>query len=360
MNYSNNETDGIYFSKDFWLTQYVSTWLFDSIYLFAMTPIGLIGFVLNLLSFYVLMQKEFDRINEIYVYFRVITINSAILNLLQASLFTSMTYRYLEFTNSFEALTYGSQVYLPVTNLLYLFGSCLDICISLQRCSIFIAKLKVLLKYPPKFVCLALFLFCFLINFAYFFVNVPSYFDAQLGPNTYYRIWFFDLSSYGKSLAGQLTQYVIYSIKDLMFLIIELFFNILSIVLFKKYLVNKSNRIITTVPHSFALDFNNSGPQISQQEQIYIKEKNMTLMVIIMCALSILVHLIYLVLAVYFSITVNDYAVNYLAVAAFLMYTLKNFANFPILYMFNINFRKAFKKHVLKKKNIIFINQNNI
>ena len=95
-----------------------------------------------------------------------------------------------------------------------LFRSFLDFCISLQRCSIFIAKLKVFFKYQPKVTCLALFVLSFLINFAYFFVNAPSNYDARLGPNTYYRIWYYDLSPFGKSLAGQITTYIIYSIKD--------------------------------------------------------------------------------------------------------------------------------------------------
>lgn len=353
MNSSNNSE--IFFSKDFWLTQYISTWLFDSIYLFAITPVGLVGFILNSLSFYVLMHSEFTKLSQIYIYFRVITLNSALLNLFQASLFLSMTYRYLEFTNSFEALTYGSQVYLPTTSFLYLFGSCLDIFISLERCSIFITQLKLLLKYRPMVMCLALFFASFLIHIPYYFVNSPSYFDAPLDANTYYRIWYFDLTEFGKSSTGQIITYIIYFIKDVLCLIIELVLSILSIVLFKKYFKNKANnkKIVPALPNSFDSDLNMDAKtviQLAQQEKLNSKDKNVTFMVIVMCAFSILMHIMYLVLSVYFSFTVNDFTVNYLAVVAFFICTLKNFSNFLFLYLFNINFRKSFRKHVLNKK----------
>ena len=102
-------------TKDQILEQFGSIWPLDSIYLFVITPLGLIGFLLNLLCFYILKHNDFSKVN-IYGYFKIININSALLCLIQSTLFISLTYRYFEFSNTNETNLYSTMVYLPVSN----------------------------------------------------------------------------------------------------------------------------------------------------------------------------------------------------------------------------------------------------
>lgn len=341
MNSSDNETE-IYSNKDFWLSQFGSTWLLDSLFLFVISPLALIGFVLNLFSFFILRHKEFNKIN-IYSYFRAMSISSSLLNLMQATLVTTSTFRYFEFSNSNEAIFYATCIFLPVSNIFLLFGSTLDICLSLDRCSIFVPKLKKFFKYSSKAICLVLFIISILISVPYFFVNKPSYYDAQLDSNTYFRIWYWDITPFATSLVGHILAYAGYFIRDVFFLLIELTFNFLSIVLFRKYFKNKENFFKTNQNFKMKTESPNEL-DISRQtiEKLYVKEKNITLMVIIMCFFSILNHLMYLLVTLYFYFA-NDLTGYTLAALVFFISTLKNFSNFGLLYFFNLNFRKCFK-----------------
>jgi len=349
----------IYISKDYWLSQFASSWFLDSFYVFIISPLGFIGFILNLLSFFVLQNKEFDNIN-IYSYFKVISINSALLNLMQASLISTSTFRYFEFSNSQEAISYATYIFLPVSNIFLLFGSTLDICISMDRCSIFIAKLKAIFKYPFKKVCLSLLIICILIDLPYFFVNMPSYYDAQLDANTTYRLWFWDITPFGKSLTGEILAYAGFFIRDVIFLVIELTFNILSVVLFRKYFKhkanffknNKNNKELTITTELECANthgnISKNNTEVSQMNKLYIKEKNITLMVIILCCFSIITHLLYLIVTLYFFFY-YDLIASGLAAFVFSISAFKNLSNFGLLYIFNFNFRKVFKKLIRQK-----------
>ena len=346
MNFSTNTSEfKFYFSKDFWLTNFGSTWLIDSIYLFAIAPIGLFGFILNLLSFYVLMDKKFNNI-KVYTFFRAVTINSAILNLFSASLFTNTSFRYLEFTNSYAATVYGCLVNYPISNVCYIFGSTLDIVISIERCSIFLARLKALLNHPPKVACLVLFLISVLVGGPFFFIDTPNYFDVQLDARTNYRIWYWDLSMFGKSLAGKVLVFAGYFIRDVLFFVVELVFNVVSIVLFKKYFKNK----VKFLSSKIAKNESSLSSTNALENKLYMKEKSIAMMVIAMCGISIVMHIFYFLVAVYFYIFTYDIVLNYLAVFSFLACALKNFSNFFLLYGFNSNFRRLFKKLVFNNE----------
>lgn len=39
-----------------------STWILDSLYLFVLTPLGLISFLSNFISFMIFFKKEFNKI----------------------------------------------------------------------------------------------------------------------------------------------------------------------------------------------------------------------------------------------------------------------------------------------------------
>ena len=345
------------------LTQFASTWTLDSIYLFLIAPFGVLGFILNLLSFFILNHSEFNKVN-IYGYFKVITINSALLCLIQSTLFISLTYRYFAFSNTYEANFYGTYIYIPVSNVFLLYGSLLDMCISIERSSIFYPKLKALSKHKPYIVCLILFIISILIGLPYFFINCPLYYDAPYFNNTFIRLWYWDITEFGRSLVGQILTYANFFVRDVVFLLIELFLNIFAIVLFKNYFKNKArllgkNNLINQTLVKSNNDTNSSETpnnaiaqtsqtskvrnKASQTNNLSSQEKNLTIMIMIMCFLSIIIHLFYLVVA---TLLFFNNPILTSGTGSFVSFTctLKHLSNIIFLYLFNVNFRNKVKK----------------
>ena len=161
--HNNTTIDNFAYDLEFWLPQFASTWALDSIFLFAITPLALSGVVLNIATLVILCHKKFQQ-NKIHHYFRCIALNSAVMNLAESTIFVCSTNRYFEFSNTFESNAFGLHVYLPISNSCYIFGSCLDILVSLERCSIFATNLKRLFSYKVKYMCLVLFSVCVLMR----------------------------------------------------------------------------------------------------------------------------------------------------------------------------------------------------
>ena len=373
MNSSNSTDNESYYSIDYWLTTYASTWVFDSIYLFVITPLGILGFISNILCFYILRNKEFEN-KSIFGYFKVISINSSILCLIQATLFTSLTYRYFPFFNSYEANWYCTVIYLPVSNINLLFGSLMDICLSLERCSIFNISIKALFKPKVYKLSLVLFAISVLIGLPYFFVNIPHYYDWPIGKDQYYRIYSWTVTQFGKTVAGEIITYLILIARDLVFLVAEIVLNIMTLVLFSNYLKNRAkvldNRtLISTLP-TYSNPTNSShvvsnvGAQQSQGngkktdsnkkanvghgQRFSSQDKSLTVMIIAICFFSIIIHIFYL--AANLTLFSNN-SYDSSSVGSFVVFlsTFKHFSNILFLYFFNPNFKKVFKN--LFKKN---------
>ena len=359
-NSTNSSTEKI-LTIDYWLSQFAYVWPLNTIYLFVILPIGLIGFLLNLICFYILKHNDFNSA-RIYGYFRVITINSAMLCLAQASLFISLTHRYFQFSNTYEANYYSTVIYIPGSNVFLLYGSILDMCMSIERSSLFYIKFKVLVKPKPYKICFILFIISILIGLPYFFINCPVYYDAPLDGNTFYRLWFWEITPFGRSMAGQILTYANFFIRDVLFLLAELALNIFTIVLFRNYFRNKANLLgnrnkdqqnqlksnnetnsSDTPNEIFQSSYRtNYNVQSVQLNNISIQEKNLTIMIIIMSFFSIIIHVFYLIVGILLNF--SDSLITS-STGAFVVFTsiLKHMSNLFFLFMFNVNFRKKFK-----------------
>ena len=362
MNSTSNSSNASYFyyDLDFWLPQFASTWALDSIYLFVITPLALIGMFLNIFTFILLTKKEFHK-NKIYSFFKWIALNSALMNLVESGLFSCSTYRYFDFSNSYESNFYGTHVFLPVYNTCYIFGSCLDILLSLERCSIFVNKLKRLFTYPVKNVCLISLAFCILVTFPFFFVQEPAYFDAPIYPQTYHRIWYWGITSFGSSLAGTILAAIGYFVRDVCFLAAEISINIYSIYLFKKFFKSKVSLLKSNQIEGTSSDLNTPKTEITHHhsesqnahlvnsgtikdghvnKRLNIMERNLSLMALILCFFSVFMHIFSLSMTVYYYFS-YDLIVNSFSVVLNIIIILKNFSNFILLCLFNVNFRKC-------------------
>jgi hypothetical protein len=236
----------------------------------------------------------------------------------------------------------------------------LDICLSIDRCSIFYAKLKALSKYKPYIVGFFLFLISVLIGLPYFFVNCALNIDAPTGNNTYFRLWIWDITEFGRSIPGEILTYANFFIRDVLFLILEVALNIFTIILFRNYFRNKSKLLgnrnnvshiptntnsTETTPKTTAQCSNMSRLRIknSQLNNLSAQEKNLTFMIIIMSFFSIIIHIFYLVVGI--ALFFHDSLLTS-STGAFVAFTciLKHMSNIMFLFLFNLNFRKTLRK----------------
>ena len=342
---SNNTVfENSYYDLDYWLPQFASTWALDSIYLFIITPLAVFGVILNIFSFIVLSKKDFHK-NKIYIYFRCIALNSALMNLVESGIFVCSTYRYFEFSNTIESNIFGIYVYLPISNTCFMFGSCLDILVSLERCSIFVNKLKRLFTYPTRYVCMISLTFCILLTCPFFFIEKVGFYDAPISPNSTYRIWYWSLNSFGESLTGKIIAAVGYFFRGVCFFLVEVSVNMYSIYLFKKFFKNKASLFFSNSGNESRLEINAmaSNSNMPTNNRVTLMERNATLMVIILCFFSIFMHAFYMTLTIYFYFS-YDIVVNTIGAISVVITTSKNFSNFFLLLLFNSSFRNCVRK----------------
>jgi hypothetical protein len=113
----------------------------DYLYLYMLTPIAAIGFILNMLSFVVFMDKEFDKV-PFFSYLRVYTVNSSVLMLFACSYFTANAFTFFTFATSHPANFFFIRIAIPVGNTGYYFGTMFDLLFTLNRITIFCKPVK--------------------------------------------------------------------------------------------------------------------------------------------------------------------------------------------------------------------------
>ena len=330
MNSNLSNKSEIFFPIDFWYNKFGSSMLLDSLHLYALLPLSLIGAVLNLLSFSILSQITFSNI-VFYNYMRVYTFNSMLVNMILALFFWPNTLRTFSFSNTYAAAFYKSFIYVPFINATVLFGSLIDILISLERLFKLYPHLNTRFnKIPISKIITTFLVVTAVLCFQYLLKFTPVYIDVPLNASTAFRIHFTASTRFTDSLWGKVVNYLVYFIRDVIFLFAETGLNICMALKLSQQIKNKLK--LTQTPHPNRQSLSKSEQKTSQ-------------MVIIMCSLSTLEHIFFFTMAVNF-----DYHMNYeafmLGVAANICITLKHCSNLLLFYYFNAPFRHGFKRHL--------------
>ena len=324
-----------------WLELFGSTYLHDFLYTYVLTATSILGFLLNILSFCILLKKNFYN-KPIFHYLRIYVINSSIICLFLSSTFLGITYRLYEFTSAYQVYIYGLYVFIPFYNAFYLFNSLMDVFISLERLSIFLPKLKKLNSFSWKPTCLIMFFASVIINFPIFFIFDKASFSLKLNDIEVYKIWSFKLSDFAISVLGKVTQFLIYLVRDILTMGLEIFTNLITIVFMKKHFKTKK-KVIPNI-----MDNEESS---ALKKHISNAEKNLVQMVVIMCLLSILQHLFFIASTTYFSLYQNKISI-YLSYVSYQITSIKHLSNFFIFILFNHIFRNSFRKLFKRSKEI--------
>jgi hypothetical protein len=352
----------MYTSKEFWMNKFGYTLLTNSLYLYIITPISIIGMVLNLLSLYILCKKKFLK-NQLYTYLRVYTLNSLMINSLESLFFLRHSFDYFEISSSIITSYFTSYIYFPLINITFLNASLLDIFLSMDRAFQTFQKFN---RLTPNQVCFILMIVSILANLQYFFLVRPSYIDINLNQNyqSHLRIYYLQNTEFSTSLIGKALNYSFYFLRDILIVTIEICLNVYALSILKKYLklikgrcFNKNNNYACSNRNTYELvincqkrlSYNSIYTREDDFKKFYIiqqisrVDQKVTIMIVAMCSLSILGHVFFITMSIYLNYGHNQ-TYFLLGITASFSITLKHLLNFFIYYSFDKKFRDEFKR----------------
>jgi hypothetical protein len=332
------------YTLDAVLTKYGSNFYLDLFNLVPFTLVSVVGFVLNTFSFVAFLDDEFKGIH-LYSYLRVYCINNMIMCFLNIFNFVYSSIRILPWSNSFLTQLYSNYVYIPITNFNYFYGSLLDIVILLNRISYFNATVKNCIKFSPLTICSISFLVCLIVEFPFFFFFMPNSHTATLKDGTIFTIWFSDMTQFAQSTSGSVLKFLMYGLRDILVMLIILVLNVISTCLLKQHLSQKLRLVRYRMEELHISEGNAELSTSFGLNRISKADKRSSIMVIIMCILTIGEHLLVLLSVVYpyFNFDFN----------MFVFYTVNNFfwpvkrcGDFFLFFYFNKKFRKICRRYL--------------
>ena len=326
----NNETIGTYYFSKLFLQEMLGNYLIvDYLYLYLLAPLGFSALILNLFCLKIFYRNEFKK-KQIYIYLRSYLVSGSIVCFLLATNFLIRTPNILEFTNSKVARTFGLFFGFPIVVTFYLYSSLLDIYISLERVAQFLTNLSIIKRYKPIFVNILLFILSVITNSVYYFTYVPGEYEAQLDPKNKYKIYFTDLSAFGRTQYGQINVFAVYILRDVLTLVVCIGLSIFSLVLVKRYVKNKK--------------------KTSHSKNIKKVNTRVTYMVIFMLTISIFEHTIFIFTYIFSFLSNNKYISNIFNIITLASICVKQLSNVFIFLGFNKLFRKVVVNYMMKNR----------
>lgn len=317
---SSNET---FYPIDFWLSLYGYPFIQELITTYAITPIWFLSVILSIFSLFILSKNPFSA-QPFFSYIRLYVTNTLILSVLALTTFLAFTHKIFIFTNTYEAVFYSIYVFFTAHNSLILFSSCIEICLIVEKILYLLPRRfrRIKLMSFKKFF-LSLFILCISVNLPGIFLFETAFADVQLDANTPFRIWYFGLTSFSNSLAGQIFTYLGYLFRDVLPMISKLLFNSLSVYLVRKYVKNKQRiRRSTATSNSNLVNF----------------DRNQTYVALVMNLFTLFEHIVSVASFVfYFAYEFETSSLLYTIVLLFI--AMKHLLIFFILVAFNNLFR---------------------
>ena len=346
---SNDETGLI---KSIYYLIVGSTWRYDSIYLFLITPMGLLGVLFNSISFGIFMSKKF-RTQAIFKYLQVFTFNSLVLSATFSFSFLISPRYFFDLSHSLSARILKCYLVPSViVSLLFYFNNAIDVLINIQVAAVYTFKLDRFKRANPHVMCAIVFAICFL-------VNSPNYLLLTISTDEQVNGALSSLASIMK-FKGLCLRNPIYltpfgtaitmfgfAVKELLTLSLEIGSSLTSIFYMKSYY--KRNRDLRR---------NN----VNHQELISKSEKNKTIMALSLTILSICLHCFEFA-AVFIIFFVPNIVPFEYSMLIYVFISFKQLINFPLFCLLNRKFRRTLcfrdRKHTSEstRRNITHTNE---
>jgi hypothetical protein len=249
--------------------------------LITLLPIGFFGFILNVSSFIILKNRDFEL--NVYGYIRVYTLNSSLICLLTSTRFIYKSHHFFKFSNTFTAQNYGSKFFVPIMNILYFFGSSLDILLTIDRMIIFSNRFQCFNRLKPMKVCFCLFIISIILNSYFWKTRMTETIEINVN-ETIFKVYL-STSSDDRSLFGVLMSNV--SI-DLLPILFEIPLSVLTIIYLKFFIKKKRNMTMKKRITSISLDSISNRKRNDDDLRVRSMEIKVTILIIIISLLALL------------------------------------------------------------------------
>ena len=305
----------------------------EQFYIYGIGPFGFLGLILNLISLITFKKRGLAK-KPIFDFIRYYLYTSIILCFVFFICTFYLSPTFFKFADTIEAKIINIRMSFPVFSVVYFYNCFLDLIINIERASQFLPKLN-FNKISHFKISVVLFLTSLLLNSSYFLVYTPAVYEMPISANSTLKIFYIDLSSYGRSQLGQVNILVVYGLRDIITLFIGLRFNVTTIVLLRRFVQKK--KVLNAV-----------SERVKDVKHVSL---NVTYMVITMSLLSSLEHFLFLLTYLnYYISNENSYVCNVLNIVSLSFILFKQFSNFFIFFIFNKIFRCEFLNLVLRKK----------
>jgi hypothetical protein len=341
-----NSSNQTIHSLQYWHDQFGSTPALDALYMALLTPFSALAFLFNLISYFILCEKPFEKIS-FYKLLRWYALNNAIMSLVLTFTFTSQTFTVFDFTNSYGAMLYKGYFQLTLILSFYYNMSITEMCILFERLKYFLpARFKSYKILNFERFSYALLAFSICINLPNSFILAPSYLDVEVENNSKCRIHSLAPTHFAQTIIFRVINYFIFIFRDLLTLLTKLVLNILATVLIQRYMarIKKEKKefaikISSNELHSNKIE-SNSNQTVGyvskmQRRQIYL--------VLIRSTFSILRHILCIATFVLFFFE-GSIPVDLIFYSFMLIVSIECFSNIFLLYNFYELFRAELKK----------------
>ena len=116
---NSNQTNTVHFTLDELYKLFGSTWYTDSLNVYCLIPVCVIGVILNLVVFKIIRKEKFRKI-LIFSFIRVNIINNIFLSLILSTSYLA-SYRVFDYTNTYMNLFFYRS-FLPIHFIVVLFS----------------------------------------------------------------------------------------------------------------------------------------------------------------------------------------------------------------------------------------------
>jgi hypothetical protein len=332
---------------------------------FVLPIVNVIGLVLCSLSLWIFSQSRFK--NPTFFYYRLLTIVyilSLFHNIPAGLLFSPRYYNRNQSMNTYATSIF--HIYNGcMSNFLFHYGDALQVGILLTRMRLFSPLLSIYFTASPKYISLAFFFICLLIDFPLVFTfKVGSlgkyYYEDSSGTKRYETFYFMVNSDFAMSPFGQIFGFVTsFCLNTLFSLIVGIVLNVISFAQYKFHLNKRREqteainmRLIEIV--NVAKIANNLNDQLSEKDKnARDAEKNMLYMVLSLCSISIVTGLVIICSIPYFLFYYSFSGSLTLMVVFITIYTLVPTVSIFIFYSFNKIYREEFNR-ILFSRNFFY------
>ena len=148
---------------------YGTTWTAYAGTLYGLTPLCLVGTLMNLITYIILWKSPFRKAT-LFKYLRLNVLNSLLLCLVLMTRFSVTVYKF-DFTNSYAAAFYANIIFAPLLSIFYLNGNLLDIFLVIERIQKLQPNEKIKKMIKLKYFWAFLFVLSVLINIPNFLIT---------------------------------------------------------------------------------------------------------------------------------------------------------------------------------------------